>query len=646
LRRKKSVQGRKGKKRRKGEEEQRTLRNLDGNVVALLGHEVDGSGNVLTDNGSGSDVDEVDAENLGNEGERTGRAKVALDDLEGGLLTGDGLADDLHVVRTRDLERLGDLLSNDLESLHVVAVEGEGREDDGSVTRVNTGLLDVLGDGVDEELALVGDGVDVNLLSTVDELGEDGGVLGGDLGGGGERVLEGRLVPDDVHGGSGEDVGGTDEDGVGHLLGEVLSGLDVGGLNPGGLVDTVSVKDSRELVAVLSRVDHRGVGTENVDAGLLETKGDVLGKLTTDGNDDTLRALELVDVHDTLPSELLEVHAVGLVVVGRDGFGVVVDHDRLLAHLADLANAGNGAPIELDRRTDAVDTGTENHRTLVVELDVVLRSEVGGVEVVGVGRVLGGEGVDTLDEGSDTERLAVSANGVLVDLGVASVTDEEVGDLTVGETELLGLAHEVLRDLSDRLEAAKGAVDLDDVVELVEEPLVDLGKVVDLVDGVVEVEHGVGDREETLVGGDGEGLVDVLGLEVRLETGPAGVDLTNGLLEGLLEGTTDTHDLADGLHRRTDVAVDVLELGQVPLGDLGNEVVESGLEAGGGGLGDSVGELRKSVAESDLCGGVGERVTGGLRGESGRTGETSVHLGEMGRKGQFRWGGEEDSQGR
>lgn len=70
---------------------------------------------------------------------------------------------------------------------------------------------------------------------------------------------------------------------------------------------------------------------------------------TSDADDDTLCTLELVDVHDTLKSKLFEVQPVCLVEVGRHGFGIVIDHNRLFAHLPDGSRTSNGTPIELDR---------------------------------------------------------------------------------------------------------------------------------------------------------------------------------------------------------------------------------------------------------------------------------------------------------
>ena len=54
----------------------------------------------------------------------------------------------------------------------------------------------------------------------------------------------------------------------------------------------------------------------------------------------------------------------------------------------------------------------------------------------------------------------------------------------------------------------------------------------------------------------------------------------------------------------------MLEFGEIPFGDLGDNVVKRRLEACGGGFSDSVGELGESVAKCDLGGSVGKGITG------------------------------------
>ena len=120
-------------------------------------------------------VNKVVTKDLRDKGERPRGTEITLDDLEfsGSASLVGGLTDDLHVVRAGDLERGGDLLSDLLQAEHLVVSEGEGREDQGSIAGVHTGVLHMFGDGVQEKLALVRDSVNINLLSVVDELGDD-----------------------------------------------------------------------------------------------------------------------------------------------------------------------------------------------------------------------------------------------------------------------------------------------------------------------------------------------------------------------------------------------------------------------------------------------------------------------------------------
>ena len=221
---------------------------------------------------------------------------------------------------------------------------------------------------------------------------------------------------------------------------------------------------------------------------------------------------------------------------------------------------------------------------MIVELNIVAGSVVGRVQVVGVGRELSGKGVDSLDPRRDTKVLAASA-----DLIFSAV--DGVGDLLVGETELLGLEHELLLDAvegSDLLEFV-GAVD--DVLDLVEEPLVNLAEIVNLVDRVAFVEHGLANSEPAAVGRVLEHVVDVLKV-ITLETSELGVNHADSLLERFFESATNGHDFTDRLHGRANVTVDVLELAQIPTGHLGNNVVKRGLEVGSSRASDGVGQLR------------------------------------------------------
>ena len=65
------------------------------------------------------------------------------------------------------------------------------------------------------------------------------------------------------------------------------------------------------------------------------------------------------------------------------------------------------------------------------------------------------------------------------------------------------------------------------------------------VDRILLVKHRVRNRKQPHVRWLAESTVEVLRGNVRLETLPPRVDLPDGLLQRLLEGTPDSHDLAN-----------------------------------------------------------------------------------------------------
>ena len=132
---------------------------------------------------------------------------------------------------------------------------------------------------------------------------------------------------------------------------------------------------------------------------LVEEHGKVVRNLTTGRDDNAVRCLEVDDVHYALECKLVEVETVTHIVVSRYGLGVIVDHNRTVALLADGVERLNATPVELYRRTDTVSARTKNDdRTLVVlECDVALHTSVCNVQIVGLCRILSGKSVNLLD---------------------------------------------------------------------------------------------------------------------------------------------------------------------------------------------------------------------------------------------------------
>ncbi|KAH3660697.1 hypothetical protein OGATHE_005029 [Ogataea polymorpha] len=106
---------------------------------------VDWSRNVAIQQCLDGDIDEVDAQHLRNEWERSRGTDVTLDDFEvwlsGGWVLG---LDNLHVEWPSDVPCSSNLVGNLFESVHGLLVETMWRQHQGSVTGMDSGVLDVL----------------------------------------------------------------------------------------------------------------------------------------------------------------------------------------------------------------------------------------------------------------------------------------------------------------------------------------------------------------------------------------------------------------------------------------------------------------------------------------------------------------------
>ena len=72
------------------------------------------------------------------------------------------------------------------------------------------------------------------------------------------------------------------------------------------------------------------------------------------------RTFQVVDVQNSLEGELIKIEAFSLVVVRRDGLGVVVDHARVLSKLAHRSQSGDGAIIKFNRAANLIRSSTKD----------------------------------------------------------------------------------------------------------------------------------------------------------------------------------------------------------------------------------------------------------------------------------------------
>src|SRR5690606_22352084 len=254
---------------------------------------------------------------------------------------------------------------------------------------------------------------------------------------------------------------------------------------------------------------------------------------------------------------------------------------------------------------------------------------VGGVHVGGGGGELGGAGVDALEDRVDAEGFAKLAD-------LFGVGPGERGEAGIGEA--VRLQHAQIGRVLRQAVLAHALFERDDGGDLLQEPGVDLAHGVHLLDGDAEAQR-LGNHAQPVGRGGAERGADgvlVLGrVAPRLvagdvdfvEAGEARLKAAQGLLQRFGEGAADGHDLAHGLHGGGEHRLGARELLEGEARDLGDDVVDGGLEGGGrGAAGDVVFELVQRVAYRELGGDLGNGEAGGLGGERGGAGDARVHL--------------------
>ncbi len=188
---------------------------------------------------------------------------------------------------------------------------------------------------------------------------------------------------------------------------------------------------------------------------------------------------------------------------------------------------------------------------VVLEGDVALHTGVCNIQIVGLCRIFSGKGIYLFYYRKDAIVLAqLSYNKTCLSHAVKLLLQADCTSyLEVGETIDLSRAHQFLVK-SIYVALLHLLVDVDDMLQLLEEPLVNLSQFMDIVNGISLV-HSLRDDEDTLVCRFTKGGVDIRNLKflVLNEAVHTLTDHTETLLDSFLEVAADSHYLTDRLHR-------------------------------------------------------------------------------------------------
>ena len=307
-------------------------------------------------------------------------------------------------------------------------------------------------------------------------------------------------------------------------------------------------------MAVLSIIDALGRCAKDVHAALIKANGKVVRNLTAHRNDGAVWLFHFNNVHYTFKGEFIEVEAVAHVVVGRHGFGVIVNHHRTPAFVLDGKKRVYATPVELNRAADAIGTRTKHHNRTAVMLiiNIVFATVISKVEIVGLCRIFGGKGVNLLHHRQYAVALAQGTNFEVGSFsrGIDSTFEHSTGNLEVRKTLLLCLTQQLSGNIGNGSVFCQLFVGVDEVAQFVEEPLVDFGELVNLLYGVALAECRFYDKD-TLVGWLLECALYIIdhSLAVFNEAVLALTNHAKPFLNNLLKGATNGHYLAHRLHR-------------------------------------------------------------------------------------------------
>ncbi len=540
-------------------------------------------------------------------------ARIRLDDVQ--LLAPHH---ELEVDQAPHADRLGQADAGVPDPLQDLGREAHRRHDAGAVARVDPGALDVLHDAGDHRPLAVAERVDVQLDRALHEVVHQDRGTSLELGVHDAQVGVELLVgADDQHGAPAQHVAGPDHHGVADLVRQPLRVLGPCGDAARRLVDAQLAAQRMEAVAVLRTVDRRGRRPPDRHARPIQPPRQLQRRLPAELHDHAFGLLVLDEVHDVLERQRLEVQPVGGVVVGRDGLGVRVHHDRLEPGIPQRPDGVDRGVVELHALTDPVRTRAEDHDLGLLGGDHLVLPLVRRVVVRRVRLELGGAGVDGLVHRRAPARPPGGPQLVLVDALHA-------GQVDVGEPETLDLAPLLPRPLGGSAEAADLLLGLGDLGQLRQEPRVDPGALVQRLrtaPAPQQLDHRLQPHRVR-----GQQRLERVHAQARRRRADVELQGAQRFLQALLERPPDRHDLAHRAHLGAQAAVGARELLEREARDLRHHVVDRRLERRLRLGGDVVGELVEVVADREQRGDLGDRVAGRLRRQRRGARDARVHL--------------------
>ena len=493
----------------------------------------------------------------------------------------------LHVHQTDDFQRQCQLARVGLDGLDLLAAQRVRGQNAGTVAGVNTGFFNVLHDAGDKNLFSVAKGVDIHFDGVFQEPVDQYGPVLRD----GYRfphvAADRFLIVGNHHAAAAQHVAGPDQNGKAEADGDVAGLLFAGGGSIGRRRNVQIVQKLAKAFAVFRKIDIVGVGSNDGHAQPLQRQRKIQRRLSAELHNHAVGFFGIDDVENLFQRKRFEVETVAGVVVGGNGLGVAVDHDRLDAEFLQRERCVAATVVELNSLPDAVRTAAQNHHLLAIRWIRLALGFVAGIEIRREAFEFRRAGIHAIEHRRHTQLFALRAN---FQRGGA----HRAAYPFVGDTVALGAEHGRLRN-SLQLFAFERYFQIDNLFQVLQKPRIDARHLADLFDGVTAFK-GEADIVQAIRIRRDQALRNQMIFKLLRSDWLSGFQAANSLPQRLFKRPSNGHHFAHGFHLRAQHRLCAGELLKLPTRDLRYHVIDGRLKARRSHSCDVVPDLIQTIA--------------------------------------------------
>ena len=296
-----------------------------------------------------------------------------------------------------------------------------------------------------------------------------------------------------IHGRSAEHITGSYQNGITYFVYKGINFTEGRQLFPAGLVNANPVKHGREFVPVFGIINIFSLRAEDGNFLRIKGHGQVIGYLASGRENHPPGRFQFNNIHNPFKSQLVKIEPVAHVVIGRNGFRIVIDHYRTPAFPANSQQRLHTAPVKFNGTPNAVGSGAQYHNGpfVLFIINIMSHPSVGQVKVIGPGRVFGGQGVNLFYHRQNAQRFSYlpyfMRTFVIHFLFPESTCDLEIGEaLALGQTKQFNLLSAPITAcfIGRRGQCFQRSTCFKDQFQLLEKPSVNFGQPVYLVNRI------------------------------------------------------------------------------------------------------------------------------------------------------------------